>query len=107
MLVNYLETLKQIHTLENWNKFSIFYLFLAVCGELNKVLRIYVKTKWISSMKRRGRMLKSIQIRNGICLVPKKKKASLKTRQILFGPWARIEKSMSLSSEVFSKMDPC
>lgn len=37
----------------------------------------------------------------------KKKKASLKTRQILFGPWARIEKSMSLSSEVFSKMDPC
>lgn len=41
-----MEALKQIHTLENWNKFSILYLFLAVCGELNKMLRIYdVRTK--------------------------------------------------------------
>lgn len=60
MLVNYLEDLKQPHTLENWDKFSILYLFLAVSGGLNKVLRIYdVRTKWISSVRRRGRMLKS------------------------------------------------
>lgn len=57
-LVNYLEALKQLHTLENSNKFAILYLFLDVCGELNKVLRIYdVGTKWISSVKRRAAML--------------------------------------------------
>lgn len=49
-LVNYLEALKQLCTLENWNKFSILFVFLAVCGELHKVLRIYdVRTKRISS----------------------------------------------------------
>lgn len=102
MLVNYLEALKQLHTLENWNKFSILYLFLAVCGELNKVLRIYdVRTKWISSVKRRGRTLKSIQI----CVVPKE--VSLKPRQLLFGAGARTQIPMLLSSEVFSKIDLC
>lgn len=73
MLVNYLEALKNLRTLENWIKFSILYLFLAVRGELNKMLRIYdVRTKWISSVKWRGRMLKNIQIWSGICIAPKK-----------------------------------
>jgi len=104
--VNYLEALKRLHTLENWNKFSILYLFLAVWGELNKLLKIYdVKTKWISSVKRRGRMLKGVQIWSGICVVPKK--VSLKPRQILSGAWARREIPMSPSSKVFSEMDLC
>lgn len=55
MLVNYLKALKQPHTLENWDKFSILYFSLAVFGELNKVLRIYDDMiKWISSVKRQG-----------------------------------------------------